>query len=72
MLNVSNHYYLNKSLEHMNTEQEEEEIKYIPEGAKCKSHIGLYRLHYPFTGAQGKICRTDRFLTYSSLGRYFL
>lgn len=24
-----------------NTVQEEEEIKYIPEGAKCKSHIGL-------------------------------
>jgi len=25
----------------MNTVQEEEEIKYIPEGAKCKLHVGL-------------------------------
>lgn len=25
----------------MNTVQEEEEIKNIPEGAKCKSHVGL-------------------------------
>lgn len=36
----------------MNTVQEEEEIKYIPEGAKCKPHVELYSLHYPFTGAQ--------------------
>lgn len=28
----------------MNTLQEEEEIKNIPEGAKCKLHVGLYNI----------------------------
>lgn len=55
----------------MNTVQEEEEIKYIPEGAKCKSHVGLHRLHYPFTGAQEKIITTDMYPTYSSFGKLF-
>lgn len=57
----------------MNTVQEEEEIKYIPEGAKCKSHVGLHSLHYPFTGAQErkKNSTTDRFPTYLGFGDLF-
>lgn len=53
----------------MNTVQEEEEIKYIPEGAKCKSHAGIYGLHYPFTGAQDKI--RYRFCTYLGFRKQF-
>jgi len=34
-LNISNQNYLNEKLQHAVTVQEEEEIKYIPEGAKC-------------------------------------
>lgn len=58
----------------MNTVQEEEEIKYIPEGAKCKSHVGLrlrLRLHYQSTGAQEKISTADRISTYSSFRKLF-
>lgn len=53
----------------MNTAQEEEEIKYIPEGAKCKSHVidCIIRLQ----GLKTIISTTDSFPTYSSFGRLF-
>lgn len=40
----------------MNTIQKEN--KYIPEGAKCKSHTGLNGLHYPLTGFHISHCKT--------------
>lgn len=70
MHKISNHYCLYKEIQHMNTVQEEEEIKYIPEGAKCTLDVGLHRSHYLFTGAQENSL-IDKFPTYSGFGTLF-